>query len=266
VQRNQVVASTLWDQQARFSPDGSQIAFVSNRSGPYEIWISNADGTQPTQLTRFDGPYVSSPHWSPDGRWLAFEVYIDGQAVLYQMEASGGIPRLRIANQTGDAVLPHWSHDGVSLYYGSNQSGTWQIWKHTPDAAPVQITTDGGYAAQEDPSGATLYYTKSGQSGLWRRTLTDTTETPILTTLEPYDWGSWAITESNLYFVERSPRMEAILHRLNLASSDTTEVARFDGRFMWHQNNLSVAPDGQTLLYTQVDQSESDIVLLDGLE
>lgn len=263
-EQRQVISSTLWDQQPSFSPDGSRIAFVSNRSGPYEIWLSNADGSLPRQLTRFDGSYVGNPDWSPDSRRLAFEVYKDGQALLYQMEASGGIPRLRIAKQTGDAILPHWSSDGTSLYYASNQNGTWQIWEHAEGHEPAQITTDGGYAMQEDPSGTVLYYTKSGLSGLWRRSLTDTTEAQVITTLQPYDWGSWAIAEASLYYVERTLRAEAILKRLDVAQGDTSEVTRFDPRLMWHQNNFSVSPDGDVLLYTQVDQSESDIVLLDG--
>lgn len=113
--------------------------------------------------------------------------------------------------------------------------------------------------------GTALYYTKSGQAGLWRLGVHDGIETQVLTTLQPYDWGGWALGEDVLYFVERTPRMETPLKRLNLVTGDTTEVARFDGYLMWHQNNLALAPDGQTLLYTNIDQSESDIVLLDGL-
>jgi len=50
-----------------FSPDGRKIAFESDRSGYEEIWICDADGTNPAQVTRLER-YSGSPRWSPDGR------------------------------------------------------------------------------------------------------------------------------------------------------------------------------------------------------
>ena len=57
-----------------WSPDGSRIAFVSDRSGTEEIWSADVDGSNVVRHTHFSGPLPSSPSWSPDGRSLVFDV------------------------------------------------------------------------------------------------------------------------------------------------------------------------------------------------
>ena len=66
----QLIASTLIDRGAQFSPDGSQIAFISDRSGAREVWVSDADGGNPRKP--FQVSEALGVSWSPDGRWLAF--------------------------------------------------------------------------------------------------------------------------------------------------------------------------------------------------
>ena len=56
-----------------FSPDGRQLAFVSNLSGLPQVWTAPAAGGFPTLVTAFDDP-VGFVNWSPDGQWLAFNV------------------------------------------------------------------------------------------------------------------------------------------------------------------------------------------------
>jgi len=61
------IASKRPDNCAEYSPDGQRITFVSTRSGTEEIWLSNADGSQPRQLTFMGGAQTATPHWSPTG-------------------------------------------------------------------------------------------------------------------------------------------------------------------------------------------------------
>jgi len=56
-----------WDDQPRFSPDGRRIAFISDRDGMHNLWVMNADGGAPRQLSRDRKNTISSPAWITDG-------------------------------------------------------------------------------------------------------------------------------------------------------------------------------------------------------
>ena len=63
-----ICSSTRHDASAQFSPDGTRIAFHSNRSGHDEIWVCSSDGTGATQITSLGGPRCGTPRWSPATR------------------------------------------------------------------------------------------------------------------------------------------------------------------------------------------------------
>src|SRR5690606_32083379 len=65
-----LIGGTAFDQQPRFSPDGTKIAFTSDRNGGDNVWVMNADGSDPKALTTETFRLYSSPDWTPDGRAL----------------------------------------------------------------------------------------------------------------------------------------------------------------------------------------------------
>ena len=88
-----VISSSRLDLGPQLSPDGSKIAFESDRSGSGEIWICDRDGTNALQLTRF-GAVTGTPRWSPDGRRLAFDSDTKETCCdVYVLEVAGGPPR-----------------------------------------------------------------------------------------------------------------------------------------------------------------------------
>lgn len=91
---------------ARFSPSGQQIAVVMTGEGSSEIYVTNAQGRQPSRKTRSDA-VKSSPCWSPDGSQLLFAMEPGPQ--LYQMPATGGVPRRLALNLGTYAAEPDWS-------------------------------------------------------------------------------------------------------------------------------------------------------------
>ena len=134
------------------APDGTMVAFVSDRGGGYDLWL------QPLRHGRPDGPprrltdrpgSVALPSFSPDGRWLAYAHLIDGQRDVWIVPTIGGVP-LRFTERPAADINPSFSPDGSTLAFVSNRSGVENIW-----IAPVADGRRAGEARQitNDESG-----------------------------------------------------------------------------------------------------------------
>src|ERR1700730_12704147 len=106
-----------------FSPDGLQIAFVSNLSGLPQVWTVDADGGWPQPVTALD-EQVGQVRGSPDGRWLAFSVAPGGgmNTQVYVVRPDG--KELRRVTEGGkeNNQLDGCSLDGRLLLLGSNRA------------------------------------------------------------------------------------------------------------------------------------------------
>lgn len=92
---------------AKFSPDGTRIAFSSSRDGNFEIYTVRTDGTDLRRLT-FHASDDNAPTWSPNGQQIAFTSDRSGQNALYLMSADGG-PVTRLPTGGGKIDRPTWS-------------------------------------------------------------------------------------------------------------------------------------------------------------
>jgi TolB protein len=101
-----------------WSPDGRKVAFVSTRSGNWDLWLMNADGSDQHPLTTAQG-LDSAPAWSPDGSMIAFASNrFDSQNAASQlvlMNADGSDPRLVSRNPGGKQLISAWSPGGKAL-------------------------------------------------------------------------------------------------------------------------------------------------------
>lgn len=259
------IASTRWDQQPQFSPDRARIAFVSNRSGSNEIWVANAEGTDLMRLTQFkDVGHVGYPRWSPDGQVVVFEVRHGGMSNIYQIDAFGGVPQ-RLTDNGYLNVLPTPSADGQHVYFTSNQSGDWQIWRTSRSGDTVeQVTTNGGYYVQADPDGTALYFNKHNEQGIWRFDLETKSETAIFLGHRASLWGNWVVLDDWLYYARLLDQGRLALDRIQLATQVTETLFETTATFMAVGPELAISADGQRVLFTQIDELSSDIILVEG--
>jgi Tol biopolymer transport system component len=240
------ISSVRLDQNAEYSPDGKRIAFNSHRSGAEEVWVSDADGTNPVQLTHAGGPMIANPRWSPDGQTFVMHSLLGGKRGIDLMSTNGGAIRRFAEN----GAQPTWSRDGKSIYFG--RAG--QVWKAPADGGTaLQVTRDGGGgAALESVDGKYLYYTKAMQ--IWKTPLTGGEETRVTT--EPLTYScNFTLVEDGLYFISGPPSFfsPAVLYFFDFASGRLTPVTSIKS---WGLG-LTVSPDRKWILYSQSERSAS---------
>ena len=117
-----------------FSPDGTKIAFRRDQSGTQQIFVMNADGSNPAYVT--DG---ISPVWSPDGTWIA---YSNGNIWAIHPDGTGAHA---ITNVAAGAFEPAWSPDGTQISFTSSTGGSTNVWLVNPDGTNVHQLTFGAY-------------------------------------------------------------------------------------------------------------------------
>lgn len=100
-QNHNLTLNSAWDDYPDTAPDGSQVAFVSQRDGRFDLFVMEPDGSKLRNLTQFapiNRPYaVAYPLWSPDSEWIAYVSNYHGETELRVMRADGSASR-RVGN------------------------------------------------------------------------------------------------------------------------------------------------------------------------
>ena len=257
------ISSTKMESGPQFSPDGSKIVFESTRSSAYEVWMCRSDGSGLNQLTHFNS-VTGTPRWSPDGRQIAFDSRGPGNADIFVMDSQGGSPH-RLTSEPSTEIVPSWSRDGRWIYFVSDRTGGWEVWKIPSTGGPaVEVTRHGGYAAFESPDGRFLYYAKGlTVPGLWRIPTNGGEEVEVITSLEAGYWGYWVVVENGIYYLDTTTSTKPGIAFFNTASGRTTRVFDLENLPARQAPGLAVSPDKKTILYTQLDSLNSDIILVE---
>ena len=108
------------------SPDGTMLAFCSNRSGSEDIWVMSLPDGEPRRLTQLEGA-EQFPTWAPDGRSVLFRSIQGAETDIWQVGVSGESNPRRIVNRGGDQTWAQFSPDGSRLYFVSDESGSYEI-------------------------------------------------------------------------------------------------------------------------------------------
>ncbi len=272
-----LISTTQTDDKPTYSPDGRKIAFTSRRSGFEEIWLSDADGGNAVQMTFFGGPVVGPVRWSPDGRRLAFHARPDGQADLFVIPVVGGSP-VRLTSNPSDDTMPSYSPDGCWIYFISRRSGQPSVWRMPSEGgeatqvtssqrefasppSPIGRTSEAGTTMPlASADGAVVYYAKwPNPTEIWGTPVQGGRPERIIGPTQGFPLPFAVTTEGIYYPAPPHSGEERYIRFFQFSTRRSYPVVRITRAVGL---GMSVSPDGRFLVFDQIDQTGSDLMLV----
>ena len=216
-----IAAGLAYEQQPRWSPDGTRIAFVSDRGGGDNIWIMSANGSEPKQQTKEEFRLLNQPSWSPDGRYIVAKKHFTtsrslgtGEVWLYHVDGGTGVQLVKRVNEKHQKELgePTFAPDGRHIYFTRNVTpgGVFQYAQDSNRALFAieryeletgethQVTGGNGGAVRPNPSpdGKYLAFVRRerAKSKLFVRDLANGNERKLLDLPDQDMQETWAVT------------------------------------------------------------------------
>lgn len=258
VRRERVLASTQWDENPSLAPDGTTIAFESNRGDRPEVWLASKDGSNARPLAPLSTA-EDFPMWSPNGSEIAFQGIRNGKSAIFVVPSNGGIPR-EVSPDPAEATLPTWSPDGKWLYFCSPRGGSREIWRIPAQGGqPMRITQHGGYALAFSPDGRWIYYSRerAPSASIFRMPANGGDDSLVL---ESAIGGQVVATDRRLYFsTQQHESSECQIKVLDLTTGAIRTLARTERPI---RQRPAVSRDERSIYFTQVDDDGIDLMLV----
>ena len=213
-----IASGVAWDMQPKWSPDGRHIAFTSDRAGGDNIWIMEADGSNPTQVSKESFRLVNQPEWSPDGEFLVGRKHFTssrslgaGEMWMWHRSGGGGVQMTERRTQQKDTGEPAFSPDGRYLYFSDDATpgATFEYSKDVNEQIYIirrldretgdidaYITGPGGsIRPTPSPDGRSIAFIRRVryQSVLYVMDIESGRETPVFSALDRDLQETWAI-------------------------------------------------------------------------
>jgi Tol biopolymer transport system component len=135
-----LLTGNAWEMQPRYSPNGREIAFTSDRGGGDNIWVVNRDGSSPHAITKETFRLLNGPAWTPDGNFIVARKHFTsarsagaGEMWLYHRSGVGsGVQMTKARTKQKDTNEPAFSPDGRYLYF-SDDATPGDIFQYSKD-------------------------------------------------------------------------------------------------------------------------------------
>jgi Tol biopolymer transport system component/DNA-binding winged helix-turn-helix (wHTH) protein len=166
--------STGIDWSPVLAPDRKTLAFLSNRSGSEEVWLTSIQGGQARRLTHFGGPEIQDLAWARDGRALAVSVPSDGQFDLYLVNVPTGAAT-RLFDTRQDERQPYFSADGSEIRFIRRDGSHFELIGRDLVSGRERALRGDVLRAQPTTVGDDIYFARPFRPGLFKGRLSGAT-------------------------------------------------------------------------------------------
>jgi Tol biopolymer transport system component len=240
-----------------FSPDGRQVADISNQSGQEEVWLTDVESGSRARVTNFHGARLRGVRWSPDGRTLAIGEMNGGRAIFtVAASARNGYPApLRLASGSNAS----FSHDGKSIYYEAG--GT--IFKARTDGSGAKVLAGAPANGPEESADGQSVFFRRGRS-IWRVPSAGGNAEEAIEP-EHFLFGAvFAAVPGGLYYLEFNRNFREVdLAFYRYSDSKARKVLRTSGTDGSFGEGFTVSTDAKTVLYAKVDRGQTNLALVE---
>jgi hypothetical protein len=235
------------DEQPALDRGTNRVAFVSNRSGDFDLYVMGADGSGLRRILD-NRTTIAFPAWSPDGTRIAVQALLGSQYEIYVVDADGRNPQ-RLTNSRGFDGMPTWSPDGRQLAFASSRSGDYRIYVMNADGSGLRRLSSYPLSLHPSwsPDGKSIAFDADVDGDGWQElAVIDAAGTGERIIYNPGGlktaWaGSWAPDKSSLGFTEITAArrngqwtwVDAVIRRWNPTDGATDLIP---GGVEWYMN------------------------------
>jgi Tol biopolymer transport system component len=257
-----LVATTREDSRGAWSPDGTAIAFNSDRTGEMNLWLYSLLDKSTRRLTSGSGGDFQ-PNWSPDGRTIAFFSSRSGSPNIWKLALDGGKPT-RLTSNNAINANPFFSPDGSRIAFQSDQGGRNELWIMNADGSETRRLTNVGV------TGHFMRWTASGDAIVFRCTCGGKAATMIV----PAAGGDPRVLLDQKggahisFSPDRSRIMDVLGHKVLWVSPIEGEPQKV---FEFPDPGVRIdypvwSPDGKSVLFDRLQPGEGDIWVMTNFE
>jgi Tol biopolymer transport system component len=253
-----VILSTRDSFYPRYSPDGKYIAFISNRSGNFEIWMSNSDGTGMVNVSKLNNPQTGTPNWSPDSKKIVFDSRHNGHQGVYIVDIADLVPH-QLSTNVPEPSQPNWSHNGKWIYFIAEGSPG-RIYRCPAEGGnAVALSSEAGIFPQESFDGEKVYFAvlSAGRAILKMVSLQHPGTQSVVEGMPNILPTNLVVVQDGIFFLSED---DVTLSYFDFASRHVKQLFKMEDQ---STVALSVSPDQHWLLFAKVEQQDSDIMLVE---
>ncbi|UXI68794.1 winged helix-turn-helix domain-containing protein [Tahibacter amnicola] len=252
-----VMPSSRQDWFPRYSADGRQLVFSSNRSGQFGVWLVDADGGVPRALREGLGLSPVAPSFAPDGTRVIYSERQQHNADICVITVTDGSRHCPVSDPAND-VHPLFTPDGKSIVFASNRAGTYHLYRAAADGSAVTRISDTPAVAPLPLADGRLLFMRFGRPGLWVREI-EGAERELHPGLPALSFRNFDSDGVDAWFIDQRGH----LLRIPLPGGEAVDLGELAGA--GERSGFTLCPVSDGYAYARIERDEIDLALVQGL-